>query len=499
MVKGGQRKVEEFTRIAGSMDTILIVDDEKNYLLVLKALLADEGYEVITTDNASRALEIAASHELDLIITDMRMPGLDGMEFLVRLHSQQPDLPVIMMTAYATVEKAVEAMRRGAFDYITKPFKNEELKITVRKAIEMHRLLQDKRLLSQELQERYKFGNIVGKSKAMRQVYELIEKVAQTKASVLITGESGTGKELIAKAIHYNSPRRDRPFISVNCSALPETLLESELFGHERGAFTGAVTQRKGRFELAHAGTLFLDEVGDMPPSLQVKLLRVLQEMTFERVGGTKTLHVDVRLVTASNRVLREEVEIGRFREDLYYRLKVVHIEVPPLRRRRDDIPLLLTHFLERTCKRNDMAVKRANREALRYLYQYDWTGNVRELENVVERAVILCDGDEIGPQDLPAELLLTPDIGRAREDTMGTEVDRGDKEDGELLPYLGLNPRQVKAVNFIKKNGYITTDYYIQINQISDRHARRDLNQLENLEIIVRMGGGRSTRYVLK
>ncbi|MBW2624859.1 MAG: sigma-54-dependent Fis family transcriptional regulator, partial [Deltaproteobacteria bacterium] len=320
------------------METILIVDDEKNYLLVLEALLVDAGYEVITSDSTTEALKITMSHDLDLVITDMRMPGQDGMEFLAQLRSRQPDPPVIMMTAYATVEKAVEAMKRGAFDYITKPFKNEELILTIRKAIEMHRLKQENRLLSRELQERFQFGNIVGKSKIMRQVYEIIEKVGQTRASVLITGESGTGKELVARAIHFNSPRRDKPFISVNCSALSETLLESELFGHERGAFTGAVTQRKGRFELAHGGTLFLDEVGDMSPALQVKLLRVLQEMKFERVGGTKTLQVDARLVTASNRELDREVELGRFREDLYYRLKVVHIKVPPLRERRDDI-----------------------------------------------------------------------------------------------------------------------------------------------------------------
>ncbi|HYR02593.1 MAG TPA: sigma-54 dependent transcriptional regulator, partial [Syntrophobacteria bacterium] len=250
------------------METILIVDDEKNYLIVLEALLSDVGYEVLTADDAGKGLEMVRSHDLDLVITDMRMPGMDGMDFLAQLHSQQPELPVIMMTAYATVEKAVEAMKRGAFDYITKPFKNEELKLTIRKAIEMHRLLRENRLLSQELQQRFSFGHIVGQSKAMRKVYGLIEKVAQTRATILITGESGTGKELIARSIHFNSPRRDKPFISVSCSALPESLLESELFGHERGAFTGAHALRKGRFELADGGTLFLDEVGEMSPAL---------------------------------------------------------------------------------------------------------------------------------------------------------------------------------------------------------------------------------------
>jgi len=481
------------------METILIVDDEKNYLLVLEALLVDAGYEVITSDSTTEALEITMSHDLDLVITDMRMPGPDGMEFLAQLRSRQPDPPVIMMTAYATVEKAVEAMKRGAFDYITKPFKNEELILTIRKAIEMHRLTQENRLLSQELQERFQFGNIVGKSKIMRQVYEIVEKVAQTRASVLITGESGTGKELIARAIHFNSPRGDKPFISVNCSALSETLLESELFGHERGAFTGAVAQRKGRFELAHGGTLFLDEVGDMSPALQVKLLRVLQEMKFERVGGTKTLQVDARLVTASNRELEREVELGRFREDLYYRLKVVHIKVPPLRERRDDIPLLVHHFLEKAAKANAIPVKSVSHEALKYLYQYDWIGNVRELENVIERAVILCDGDDVRPQDLPEELFQQRLIGISQETRGQSQTTSDLAGDGELLPYLGLNQRQVKAINFIKKNGYITNDYYIQINHISDRHARRDLRQMVDLDIVVRVGKGRSTRYVLK
>jgi two-component system NtrC family response regulator len=481
------------------METILIVDDEKNYLLVLEALLVDAGYEVITSDNTIEALEITMSHDLDLVITDMRMPGSDGMEFLAQLRSRQPDPPVIMMTAYATVEKAVEAMKRGAFDYITKPFKNEELILTIRKAIEMHRLKQENLLLSRELQERFQFGNIVGKSKIMRQVYEIIEKVAQTRASVLITGESGTGKELIARAIHFDSPRRDKPFISVNCSALSETLLESELFGHERGAFTGAVTQRKGRFELAHGGTLFLDEVGDMSPALQVKLLRVLQEMKFERVGGTKTLQVDARLVTASNRELHREVELGRFREDLYYRLKVVHIKVPPLRERRDDIPLLVHHFLEKAAKANAIPVKSVSHEALKYLYQYDWIGNVRELENVIERAVILCDGDDVRPQDLPEELFQQRLPGISKETRGESQTTSDLAGDGELLPYLGLNQRQVKAINFIKKNGYITNDYYIQINHISDRHARRDLGHMVDLNIVVRVGKGRSTRYVLK
>jgi two-component system NtrC family response regulator len=479
------------------MESILIVDDEKNYLLVLRDLLADAGYEVLTTDSAVQALEIAGSHDLDLVITDMRMPSMDGMEFLDRLQAEDPDLPVIMMTAYATVERAVEAMKRGAFDYITKPFKNEELKLTIRKAIEMHRLMRENRMLSKQLQERFEFGNIIGKSKAMRQIYEIIEKVAQTRATVLVTGESGTGKELIARAIHFNSPRRDKPFISVNCSALPESLLESELFGHERGAFTGAYAQRKGRFELAHGGTLFLDEIGDMSPALQVKLLRVLQEMTFERVGGIRTIQVDARLVTASNRDLLHEVGEGRFREDLYYRLNVVHIEVPPLRERRDDIPLLINHFLHKVTEAHGVQVKRMSQEALKYLYQYEWTGNVRELENTVERAVIFCDSDEIRLQDLPEE------IRHRREEQPGAE--RQEKREtppavvgeGELVSYLGLNQRQLKAMNFIKKNGFITNRYYTEINSVTNRHAVTELNQMVDQGLVKRIGKGRSVRYM--
>ena len=480
------------------METVLIVDDEKNYLLVLEALLTDAGYEVITCDNAGEALEITTSHDLDLVITDMRMPGVDGMEFLVQLRGRLPEIPVIMMTAYATVEKAVEAMKRGAFDYITKPFKNEELILTIRKALEMHRLKRENRLLSQELQERFKFGNIVGKSKVMHQVYEIIEKVAQTRASVLVTGESGTGKELIARAIHFNSPRSDKPFITVNCSALPETLLESELFGHERGAFTGAVTRRKGRFELAHNGTLFLDEVGDMSPALQVKLLRVLQEMRFERVGGTATLQVDARLVAASNRDLKREVDLGRFREDLYYRLKVVHIHVPPLRERRDDIPLLVHHFLKKVAKANGLPVKNVSHEAIKCLYQYDWVGNVRELENVIERAVILCDGDDIRTQDLPEELFQHRLPGIIEGATTQTESISDLVGEGEFLPYLGLNQRQMKAINFIKKNGFITNKYYTQINSVMKTQAKTELRQLLDQGLIRRVGKGRNVRYLL-
>lgn len=387
------------------METILIVDDEKNYLVVLEALLGSEGYEIVTTDSAREAVRSVRESDLDLVITDMKMPGMSGMELLEQCKKIRPGLPVIMMTAYGTIEMAVEAMKKKAYDYITKPFNNEELKLIIKKALENYRLTKENRLLSEALSDRYKYGNIIGKSKPMLKIYDLIGKVAQSRASVFITGPSGTGKELIAKAVHYNSPRKDRPFISINCGALTETLLESELFGHEKGAFTGAVAMKKGRFEVADGGTLFLDEVGDMPAPLQVKLLRVLQEMEFERVGGTRTIKVDVRVLSASNRNIKEDVANNLFREDLFYRLNVMEIEVPPLHERVDDIPLLVKHFIEKYREDKGKNKIELSPEAWKALYTYKWPGNVRELENVIERAVVLNPEGVITPEDLPGEV----------------------------------------------------------------------------------------------
>ena len=387
------------------METILIVDDEKNYLVVLEALLGPEGYEIITTDNARDALRLVRESDLDLVITDIKMPGMNGMVLLEECKKVKPELPVIMMTAYGTIEMAVEAMKNQAYDYITKPFQNEQLKLTVKKALDNYRLIKQNKLLSEALSDRFKFGNIIGKSKPMIEIFDSISKLAQSRASVLITGPSGTGKELIAKAIHYNSPRKDRPFISVNCGALTETLLESELFGHEKGAFTGAVAMKKGRFELSDRGTLFLDEIGDMPPPLQVKLLRVLQEMEFERVGGTRTIKVDVRVLSASNRNIKEDVANELFREDLFYRLNVMNIEVPPLRERIDDIPLLVKHFIEKYRGDEGKSKIELSPDVWKVLYNYSWPGNIRELENVIERAVVLNPGGLISLEDLPEEL----------------------------------------------------------------------------------------------
>jgi two-component system, NtrC family, response regulator len=387
------------------VDTILIVDDEKNYLLVLEALLSAEGYETLTAQTAGDALRLLDGSDLDLVLTDMKMPGLSGMDLLVECKKRKPEVPVIMMTAYGTIEMAVEAMKKQAYDYITKPFQNEELKLTVKKALDNYRLVRENRRLSEALSERHRYSNIIGKSRTMLRIYDLLDKVAQSKASVLITGPSGTGKELIAKAVHYEGPRRGQPFISVNCGALTETLLESELFGHEKGAFTGAVALKKGRFELADRGTLFLDEIGDMPPPLQVKLLRVLQEMEFERVGGTKTIKVDVRVLSASNRNLKEDVAGGLFREDLYYRLNVMQIDVPPLRERMEDLRLLVDHFIEKYSQEAGKSGIHLSQEVWKAFYTYDWPGNIRELENVIERVVVLNSGGIVELADLPPEV----------------------------------------------------------------------------------------------
>ena len=386
------------------METILIVDDEKNYLTILSALLEDEGFEVLTAPGGSEALEIHKSSDLDLILTDMKMPKMDGIELLENIKENDPDLPVIMMTAHGTVDKAVEAMQKGAYTYVLKPFDNERLIIYVKKAASMYQVVKENRRLRDAVESQYRFGNIIGKSKKMRDVFDTIQKVAPSSATVLIEGESGTGKELVARSIHFNSPRREKPFVAVNCSALAENLLESELFGHEKGAFTGAVATKKGRFELADGGTLFLDEIGELSANLQVKLLRVLQEKVFERVGGVRTISVDIRILAATNKDLQQEMKDGRFREDLYYRLNVVHLVLPPLKARQEDIRLLVNHFIKKYAseRRSAAPVTGVDQEVDRLFYDYNWPGNIRELENVIERVMILCPGEIMRVSDLP-------------------------------------------------------------------------------------------------
>ncbi len=387
-----------------AMHTILVVDDEPNYLVVLSELLRDEGFEVYTAPGTDDAIDIVKEVDLDLVITDMQMPGKDGSILMQEVKHYDDNIPVVIITAYAEVEKAVSAMQAGAFSYLAKPFSNDELIVTINKAVSHYSLIRENTRLREEMRQRAGYSAMVGKNPRMIQIYELIEKVAPTPASVLITGESGTGKELVAKAIHVNSPREGHPFIAVNCAALTDDLLESELFGHEKGAFTNAISMRKGRFEIANQGTIFLDEIGEIPLSLQTKLLRLLQDKSFERVGGTRTQDVDVRIISATNKDLKEEVQQGRFREDLFYRLNVIHLALPPLRERMDDIPLLVDHFIEKCGHNLGKDNLEISAEALRLLVNLPWEGNVRELENTIERAAILCNDNLIGPEDVQPE-----------------------------------------------------------------------------------------------
>ncbi|MEL7642125.1 MAG: sigma-54 dependent transcriptional regulator [Solidesulfovibrio sp.] len=384
---------------------ILILDDEKNYLLILEAMLGDAGYAITALDDPETGLAYLDESEVDVVITDMKMPKVTGQQVLEHVKRNYPYIPVIIMTAFGSIEGAVEAMRIGAFDYIAKPFANDELLLTVEKASRFAAAQRENMLLRQSLKDRFSSENIIGRGKAMQRVLEMVGKAAPTKSTVLITGESGTGKELLAKAIHYASPRKDAPFISVNCMALASGVLESELFGHEKGSFTGAVARKRGRFEMAHGGTIFLDEIGELSQEIQVKLLRVLQERKFERVGGADPIEVDIRILAATNRNLAEAVSAGTFREDLYYRLNVVHIETPPLRERREDIPILAAHFLERYAGENGKTFKGFSPEAMDYLTAYEWPGNVRQLQNVVERCVVLASTDVVEVEDLPSEI----------------------------------------------------------------------------------------------
>ncbi|THB76652.1 MAG: sigma-54-dependent Fis family transcriptional regulator [Desulfobacteraceae bacterium] len=392
------------------MEKILIVDDEKNYPMIIAEVLQEEGYVSLTASSGIEALDILNTELVDLVLTDVKMPGMSGIDLLERIKELKPDMPVIVMTAFGSVEKAVEAMQKGAYTYILKPFENSSLIAHIHKAISIYKIVKENAALRDAISSRYSFDNIIGKGKLMQEMYEVIEKVSPTNANILIEGESGTGKELVAKSIHYNSQREKNALVAVNCAAFAETLLESELFGHEKGAFTGAVNMKKGRFELADKGTLFIDEIGEMPLSLQVKLLRVLQERVFERVGGVQSVPVDFRLIAATNKTLEQEVEKGNFREDLYYRLNVVKMVLPPLRERQEDIPLLINHFIKKYTEdlAPDKRVAGISQEAARLLFDYSWPGNVRELENIIERSVILSGSDLIEPADLPLHIRQT-------------------------------------------------------------------------------------------
>jgi two-component system response regulator PilR (NtrC family) len=384
---------------------ILIVDDEPSMRDMLRIVLRRDGYDVVVAANGAEAIAILEKDRIDLLLSDIRMPDVGGVDVLRAAKKINRDIIAFMMTAFASTDSAVEAMRLGAVDYFTKPFNMDELRLKVRQHMEAHRLKQENVLLKRALNSAHEFSNIIGRSDPMLALFKMIETIAKTNSTVLITGESGTGKDLVARAVHYNSLRREHPFVALNCGALPETLLESELFGHMRGAFTGADSNKKGLVEVAERGTIFLDEIGEMSPTMQVKLLRVLQDRRFRRLGGTEEVQADIRVIAATNQDLEKNVSEGRFREDLYYRINVIHLHLPPLRERREDVQLLAEHFLAKFSEGNEKPVRSISHEALAVLTAHDWPGNVRELENAIERAVALEQTQVVLPESLPSQV----------------------------------------------------------------------------------------------
>ena len=387
-------------------EKILLVEDDDESRISLSAILEYEGYQITAVENGRKAIKILKEQKFPLILTDLKMPEVDGLAVMKKAKLLYPDVIVILLTAFASVESAIQAMKAGAFDYLSKPLNLDEVRLVIKKALREKNLMNENRELKRQLRGKMKFDELIGTSQEMQLIYKMIEKVTDIDSTVLINGDSGTGKELVARAIHFNSTRREYPFITVNCGAIPRELLENEFFGHTRGAFTGASSDRMGKFELANKGTVFLDEIGSMDLDLQVKILRVLQEREIEKLGDTKKIKVDVRVISATNANLEERVKQGLFREDLYYRLNVISISLPPLRERRDDIPLLVSFFLKRICKEMAKDEKRITRKAMELLCSYNWTGNVRELENAIERAVALADGKLITSRHLPPRLL---------------------------------------------------------------------------------------------
>jgi DNA-binding NtrC family response regulator len=402
---------------------IVVIDDEVNAAAALETLLREDGYDVAQANEARTGLALVEKTDPDIVLTDLRMPGMDGLELLAKVKELRPDTMVILMTAYGTVKTAVRAMKLGAEDYLPKPIDVEELEVILQRTLEKKRLLEETRMLRERVHQKYRFDNLVGESPEMLAAFKTVRQVAPSSSSVLLLGESGTGKELFAQALHQNSPRRDKPFIKVACAALPETLLESELFGHEKGSFTGALYARAGRFEMADGGTLFLDEIGDISPPVQIKLLRFLEEREFERVGSNRTYKVDVRIVCATHRDLRKKLEDGSFREDLYYRLNVIEIHIPPLRDRGSDIPVLAHHFLKRYADANHKDVRGIADEALALLLRHTWPGNVRELENAIERAVVLTNEPVLTPGHFPTLRAITGELSPAAANGLGVAI----------------------------------------------------------------------------
>src|SRR5580693_3637268 len=392
------------------MSVILVIEDEDKYRRVIGLHLSSLGYQVKAVGTAEEGLKQASAEPgVDLVLTDLKLPGMDGLAFLEQLRAQNMFTPVIVMSAFGTVENAVEAMKKGAVDFLPKPFSLDHLTVVVEKALEVRKLREENRELREALGQRYKFENIIGVGPGMQEIFATITRVAPTRATVLLCGESGVGKDMIARAIHHHSPRKDRPFVKINCTAIPENLMESELFGYEKGAFTGANISKPGKFEIANTGTVMLDEIGDVPGSIQVKLLRVLQEREFERLGSNKTQHTDVRVIAATNVDLREALEQGTFREDLYYRLNVVPLNIPPLRERKEDIPYLAKHFVTKLAPESGTKVTSITEAAIDKLMQYDWPGNVRELENVIERSLVMAPGEKLDTPDIRLDMTLRP------------------------------------------------------------------------------------------
>jgi DNA-binding NtrC family response regulator len=416
---------------------ILIVDDNQDNQVFLSLLLERQGRKFSVVDSGAQALAMLEANPVELVITDLMMPGMNGIELLEKIKERWPGVDVIIVTAFGSIPTAIEAIKKGAFSYLLRPFEPDEVLLTIKKIFELQAIRSENTMLREELSKALRYDKIIGRSTGMQAIYKLVDQVAVTNATVLVLGESGVGKELIARAIHNKSPRANGPFVKVACAALPEPLLESELFGHEKGAFTGAIAARKGRFELADNGSLFLDEIGEISPAVQVKLLRAIQEREFERIGGTRTIKTDTRFITATNKNLADEVAAGRFREDLYYRLNVITVEPPPLRERREDIPLLVYHFLERYRTDTNKDITAVSDEALAKLAGYDWPGNVRELQNVVERAVVLCQAKVIDLVDLPEGV-------RGRETS--TYIPKDDAEIGELKPLKQARAEWEKA-----------------------------------------------------
>ncbi|MCZ6508905.1 MAG: sigma-54 dependent transcriptional regulator [Acidobacteria bacterium] len=449
---------------------ILVVDDEQSMLEFLEVLLREEGYETATARSVAEGRARWAEGDFNLVLCDLIMPDGSGLELLEEIRSQESSASVIMMTAYTSTKSAIEAMKLGAYDYLSKPFDVDEIKLTIQKAIEKTALVDENVYLRRELEGKYKFSNIIGRSRRMQEIFALVERVARTSSTILLEGESGTGKELIARAIHYAGPRAKHRFLSVNCGALPEALLESELFGHKRGAFTGAIAEKKGLFQAAHRGTLLLDEVGEMTPPMQVKLLRALQEKKIRQVGSNVEEPVDARIIAATNRDLRQLTQSGEFREDLYYRINVIPIRVPPLRQRREDVPLLVDFFVQKYSREMDIEPPRVSVEALKLLESYLWPGNVRELENVIERALALATGDTLTSEDIPTHLLhrgastlptidlpeegldLEVHLDDMRRELMGQALDRSSGVQTQAAELVGMSFRSFRY--YAKKAG---------------------------------------------